>query len=1148
MKLNPVKFVLFACILCAFLSLASPARAQVSGATISGTVTDEQGGAVASAKISARDVATNVTTETTSNTDGAYSLLNLIPGDYEVSSNASGFRTTVVKLTLTVGAKQELSLVLAVGQISQVVEVTGSAPQVELESSTVTGNVEGTEVRELPLNGRDWSTLAALEPGVSTVRTHPQGTQASRGLGIQMTISGGRPTQNSYRLDGVLVNDYSNAGPGSVLGENLGVDAIQEFSVLTSNYSAEYGFTSGGVINAVTRSGTNAFHGTAFDFVRNQAFDATSFFNKLNHLAKQPLKQNQFGASGGYKILRDKLFLFGDYEGVRQTRGTAQTQFTISDAVRAGNVTNLSTGAVSPVPINSYIQQYLGFFPEPIGPANCTGCNANVGPYDWTSVQKTTENFLTARADLKISDKDSLFATYVRDPSSYTLPQALDQVFVDFSAYRQAIVIEETHLFSASFTNTVRLGLDRTNGLTNDYFGYGSQAINPLATNNALNMIPGATTAYGQPTVNLNSTGITTPILLWGGTHQDLSNQILQVYDDAFITRGNHQLKFGGEYLRQHNDVIAINGINGTGTFTGGLKTAAAIADCSTASGGIDSSCGGLVNFLTDQPRTAVTPADFSVAGKHYLRANVVGAYVEDDWRFRPGLTVNLGLRYEMQTNPYEIHGHTAYLASLYGPSTNLRNSFYTSNPTLKNFEPRLGFAWDPFHNGKTAVRGGWGLFDVLPQPYIDQLYTATTAPYLGTYGTVGPPGGPTPPQGSFPYGIPALLGTVKPTQVVWAYNDTNIKRNYVFQYNFNIEQQITPTTTVTIAYVGSHGVHQPFLSEGGNSVQPVDVGHPIPGVGFYWPIPWTNSLSTANQQASLVNPNVQIIRSIFWMGTSNYNALEVKIDKKVSHGFQVEGSFTWGKSIDTSSGSAAADTFSNEWNALPSYDFGLTRGLSAFDVGRSLVVNALWNAPAPKNSFAAPFLGGWQLGIITTVSDGIPIMPSMGMDTPDMLGELITTLNPPNKIPGCNPVNPQNVAHYLNGKCFSMVPQTTTNTPYCDTVRAASMGFPGFCPNIRGDVARNSIIGPGLIDIDFSVVKNNYIRKISETFNVQFRAEAFNAFNRANFAPPTLNANQGGGAMEAIFASGQPNPQFGQLTATQTPNRQIQLALKLIW
>src|SRR5207245_7371063 len=322
------QLLLFGSVLSLSLSLSLPLRAQVSGAIVTGALTDAQGGAVAAAKVSARNVQTNVVTETTTNVDGAYSILNLIPSDYEVSASASGFSTSVAKVTLTVGAKQEMNFSLSVGQVTQEVHVTSAEPVVELTSSTLSGNVESTEVRELPLNGRDWGSLASLEPGVAKVQAHPTGTQASRGLGIQMTINGQRPTQNSYRLDGALVNDYSNAGPGSVLGQNLGVDAVQEFSVLTSNYSAEYGFTSGGVINAVTRSGTNTFHGSVFNFLRNDKLDAANFFNNATGLPKQPLKQNQFGASAGWRILKDKLFFFGDYEGVRQSKGTALTQLT----------------------------------------------------------------------------------------------------------------------------------------------------------------------------------------------------------------------------------------------------------------------------------------------------------------------------------------------------------------------------------------------------------------------------------------------------------------------------------------------------------------------------------------------------------------------------------------------------------------------------------------------------------------------------------------------------------------------------------------------------------------------------------------------------------------------------------------------------
>src|SRR5438309_6407461 len=395
MKGKPGQLLRFGCVLRLSLSLSLPLRAQVSGAIVTGAVTDAQGGAVASAKVSARNAQNSVVTETTTNTDGAYSILNLIPSDYEVSASALGFSTSVAKVTLTVGAKQEMNFSLTVGQVTQEVQVTTAVPVVELTSSTLSGNVQSAEVRELPLNGRDWGSLASLEPGVAKVQAHPTGTQASRGLGIQMTINGQRPTQNSYRVDGALVNDYSNAGPGSVLGQNLGVDAIQEFTVLTSNYSAEYGFTSGGVINAVTRSGTNSLHGSVFDFVRNDKLDAANFFNNANGLPKQPLKQNQFGASAGWRILKDKLFLFGDYEGVRQAKGTPQTQFTISDAVRSGRVTNLSNGAAASVPIDPYIRKYLGFFPPPNGSATCVGCNANVGAYNWTAVQHTTENFVT---------------------------------------------------------------------------------------------------------------------------------------------------------------------------------------------------------------------------------------------------------------------------------------------------------------------------------------------------------------------------------------------------------------------------------------------------------------------------------------------------------------------------------------------------------------------------------------------------------------------------------------------------------------------------------------------------------------------------------------------------------------------------------
>ncbi len=389
----------------------------------------------------------------------------------------------------------------------------------------------------------------------------------------------------------------------------------------------------------------------------------------------------------------------------------------------------------------------------------------------------------------------------------------------------------------------------------------------------------------------------------------------------------------------------------------------------------------------------------------------------------------------------------------------------------------------------------------------------------------------------------------------MWGYIDQNIKRNYVYQFNFNIQRQITPNMTLMLGYTGSRAFNNPLLTEGANSVQPVNLNNPIPGVGFAWPIPYTLAANGAGN-AALYNPNVGTIRGIFWLSRGYYNGLQVKLDKRMSHGFQAQGSFTWSKGIDDTSGSAAADTFINEWNAPAWYELGMDRGLSAFHVGRNLVINALWNAPAPKSlgGFGNRALGGWQLGAISALSDGVPMTPTMGMDGSDLLGEIITTIAPPQFLTSstctsfASAVNPGNPNAYIRSECMGLVPQTVANTPYCDTARATSLGVPGTCPNIRGNMARNAIIGPGLFNVDFSVVKNNYIPRISESFNVQFRAEFFNSLNRANFASPTLAANQGGGPLQVINSSAQRLSTFGIITTTQTPARQIQFALKVIW
>ena len=281
-------------------------HAQVAGGSFSGIVTDATGSVVANAQIAAKNTATGVVATTTANAAGLYNLTNLIPATYEITVTASGFSTLVQSnVTLTVGAQQELNFSLRVGAVSTQVEVTTEAPAIQLESSELSGTVQSAAIVELPLNGRDWASLATLQPGVASVRTQDPVSAPGgdvRGLGTQLTIDGQRPSENVYRLNGIIVNDYSNAGPGNVLGANLGVDAIQEFSVITSNYSAQYGFTAGGVVNAISRSGTNSFHGSAYEFIRNSALDANDFFANAAGLPKPDISPNQFRGSAGRPI------------------------------------------------------------------------------------------------------------------------------------------------------------------------------------------------------------------------------------------------------------------------------------------------------------------------------------------------------------------------------------------------------------------------------------------------------------------------------------------------------------------------------------------------------------------------------------------------------------------------------------------------------------------------------------------------------------------------------------------------------------------------------------------------------------------------------------------------------------------------------
>jgi len=479
--------------LCLYAALALslltsiPVHAQVSGATITGTVSDASGAIIPNAQISIKNVATGQERAVTTDAAGLYSAPNLLPGSYEVTVTAPGFSTEVRSgITLTVGAQQVLNITTKIGQVSEKVQVTGEASAVQLATSVISGVVSQTAVVELPLNGRDWTQLATLQPGVTSVGSIQANTgtidRAHRGYGVELAISGSRPQQNNYRLDGISINDYANGGPGSVEGSTLGVDAIQEFSVLTSNYSAEYGRTSGGVINAITKSGTNSFHGDAYEFLRNSALDARNYFDGATIPA---FRRNQFGGSFGGPFWKDRTFFFADYEGLRESQGISTPVFVPSQAVRNGILCSIPqpgvcspqrvTGAFNPDPatgIDKVVLPFLGLWALPN--QGLVG-NGDTGIYSFTTAHITSENFGTGRMDHRFSDQDSIFGSYQYDAANATQPDPANEVLVGNTTGRAFVAIEETHIFNPQLINSARFGFNRS-----FHTSEGVKAINPL--------------------------------------------------------------------------------------------------------------------------------------------------------------------------------------------------------------------------------------------------------------------------------------------------------------------------------------------------------------------------------------------------------------------------------------------------------------------------------------------------------------------------------------------------------------------------------------------------------------------------------------------------------------------------------------------
>ncbi len=1092
------------------LALAVPqvAGAQVSAGSIAGTVRTASGSAIPGMQIKVTEATSGAVRTAATNTDGVYSVPNLPPGAYEMTVSAPGFVTQVwTGVSVAAGVGRVLNPEMQAGNSEQTVRIVAPPALVTETCSTVCGNVSASTVRDTPLNGRDWAQLATLQAGVTGVQA--SGGNSDRGFGSAISISGSRPDQNSYRLDGISINDYANGAPGSVLGDNLGIDAVEQVSVLGSNYPAEYGRTSGGVINAVTRGGKNAIHGTVYEFLRNSALDARNFFDGP---VIPSFRRNQFGASAGMPIRKDRTFVFGDYEGLRQSLGVTTVDTVPSPAARQGQ---LSAGTVT---VDPAVARFLAAFyplPNPNSPLLGAG---DTGIYSFAAQQATTENYFTIRLDHKLSEKDAFSGTYMRDNSQTVQPGTFGELFSNVVSAREVATLHEQHLFSSTLLNAASFGFSRAVGI----IGKVSSVINPLMSDpsyafqpggfaGSVEGVPGLTSFLGAPLPN----GFIP-------SSKSIAWTSFQGGDDVFLTRGIHTLKFGGLVERMRDNQLTNSNANGSFRFNS------------------------LQNLLTNQPQsyagnTAVIAPDFG------MRQTLFGAYIQDDLRLQKNLTFNAGLRYEMVTVPAEAHNMISNLRNL-GDAQPVTGSPFFRNSTLRNFEPRLGFAWNP-KGGKTLFRGGFGFFDVLPLPYEFAITVQHGVPFVREiYANVVP-------AGDFPTGaFQQFQNASNVSRSV--YVEHSPKRNYVMQWNLSVAQELTSTLAVTLGYVGSRGVHQPYRVDNIDMVLPTT----LTSAGYMWPCgpdgtPGTTCatrfLPTGTQASPIpsatLNPNFGRVTGSFWQANSFYDALQANVTKRMSHGFQFNGAYTWGKSIDTLSSTEANDAFPNGLFSQLFFDQRTTRGLSDFNVAQTFVLSLTWEVPGPKTESMIPkmALSGWQIVGLYKISTGQPFTPIFGGDPRGM--KLEETGEMPSRVagPGCQSlINPGDPNNYVKAQCLALPTAPSSFAAQCAPFPGAAAPPPAgsvYCANLMGNLGRNTLIGPGLAKLDFSVFKNNYVTRISESFNVQFRAEFFNILNRANFASPTDN-------LAAFDQSGRPISSVGLIDSTQTTSRQIQFALKVIW